>query len=329
MTKKREKHSLNADARLNLTIGLTSYLTEKKSATIKELADHFDVPTSEIELGVSAMFCATVADSAEQWAMAINDDWREDGVVELQSQMMLEGQPRISARQATALASGLAVLAGVASDADRAEIEALIGVLGQGTVKAAGSSVTIMPGTIDADFAKMRQAITAQKRVAFEYFNSKEETTQREIDPVQLISNDNEWHVRGYCHLRNELRDFKLERMRKSVVLEKPWGKQAYALELSEELYEAGEHDTVVVVEVTPEAYDLIGNYNAEVLSSGGANDEVKRIEMKIGYLPMLGKLIAKYGGAAKVLSPVAAREVVRDYALRALGQKPLDTAKD
>ncbi len=327
MAKKRQKHSLNADTRLNLTIGLTSYLSDRKSSTLQELADHFDVPLSEIELGISAMFCATVADSEEQWAMALNDNWREDGVVELQSQMILEGQPRISARQATALASGLAVLAGVASDEDRGEIEGLIAVLGQGTVKAAGSSVTILPGTIDADFAKMRQAIASQKRVSFEYFSNKDVTTQREIDPVQLISNDNEWHVRGFCHLRNEIRDFKLERMRKSEVLETPWGEQAHELELSEELYEAAEDDIKVVVEVTPEAYDLIGNYNAEILSSSGLNDEIKRVEMKIGYLPSLGKLIAKYGGAAKVISPPAAREIVRDYALKALGRKPLETA--
>jgi proteasome accessory factor C len=117
--------------------------------------------------------------------------------------------------------------------------------------------------------------------------------------------------------------------MRKSVVLDTAWGQQAHELELSDELYEGNDDDIKVVLEVAPEAYDLIGNYNAEILSSSGANNEIKRIEMNIGYLPSLGKLIAKYGGAAKVISPQAAREVVRDYALKALGRKPLETAKD
>jgi hypothetical protein len=50
---------------------------------------------------------------------------------------------------------------------------------------------------------------------------------------------------------------------------------------------------------------------------------------MRIGYLPNLGKLISVYGGAAKVIAPQAARDVVRDFALQALGRKPLETTQD
>jgi len=330
MAKQRVRKALTADARLNLIIALTTYLSANLSRTIPELAEHFDVAEEEIRRAVASMLHATVAssDTGWEWAVSINSDWRDDDVVDLHSQLILDGNPRLAAGQAAALASGLSVLASVASPSDKADIEALVDILRQGTLQSVSPAVAVVPGTIDADFAKMRQAISAEKRVSFEYLNSKNEMTRREFDPIRLESNDQIWHVRGYCHLRNEERGFRLDRMRNSQVLEVGWSQEARSLELSEDIYVASEQDTKVTLEVTPEAYDLIANFNAELISSSGTNGEIKRIEISVGYLPNLGKIISVYGGAAKVISPKAAREIVRDYALRALGRKPLESTE-
>ncbi|MEY4060422.1 MAG: hypothetical protein RIQ31_84, partial [Actinomycetota bacterium] len=45
------------------------------------------------------------------------------------------------------------------------------------------------------------------------------------------------------------------------------------------------------------------------------------RATIKVGHLPNIGRLIAKYGGAARVIAPEEARRLVREYALQALGQ--------
>ena len=328
MTKQRIRKALTADARLNLIIAMTTYLSANFSRTVPELAEHFDVAEDEIRRAVSSMFLATTGSSEAgwDWALSINEDWREDDTVDLHSQLILDGNPRLAASQAAALASGLSVMAAVAAPADKAEIQDLIDILRQGTLQSVSQAVAVVPGTIDADFAKMRQAINAEKRVSFEYLNSKNEMTQREFDPIRLESNDQIWQVRGYCHLRKEERSFRLDRMRNSKVLDSSWSTDAQSLELGEDIYVASEHDTIVTLDVSPEAYDLIGNFKAEIISSSGTNGEVKRIEISVGYLPNLGKMIAVYGGAAKVIAPVAAREIVRDYALRALGRKPLES---
>lgn len=328
MPSQRQRVALTADARLNLIIGLTTYLNEVRSATVAQLAEHFSVSPVEIRKGVAAMFCATLADSHESWAMAINDDWRESDLIELNSQEILDGNPRISARHAAALAAGLAVLQSSADPADKVEIQELIDVLAQGSIQGTSPAIAIVPGTLDADFAIIRRAIIGEKRVRFEYF-SNDETTSRDVDPIKLESNDQVWYARGYCHLRKEERSFRLDRMSKSQVLDIGWSDEARSLELSDELYSGSELDTVVTVDVAPEAYDLIGNFNADIVSSSGARNEIKRIEMRIGYLPNLGKLISVYGGAAKVIAPQAARDVVRDFALQALGRKPLETTQD
>lgn len=93
--------------------------------------------------------------------------------------------------------------------------------------------------------------------------------------------------------------------------------------ELSDLAYNPGEFDHDVVVEVSPEAYSLVSQF-AVLHEPKRVSDGVLRVTIKVGRLEHLGKLIAKYGGAAKVIEPELARNIVRDYALIALGRKPL-----
>jgi hypothetical protein len=66
----------------------------------------------------------------------------------------------------------------------------------------------------------------------------------------------------------------------------------------------------------------MLGDFAATILKTDSKNNTVTAL-IKIGYLPYLGKVIAQYGGAARVLSPDNAKQVVRNYALTALGLEP------
>jgi proteasome accessory factor C len=78
--------------------------------------------------------------------------------------------------------------------------------------------------------------------------------------------------------------------------------------------------DTTVTIEVSPEAYRLISDFQA-VSEPKDLGSGTIRTEIKVGHLPNLGRLIAKYGGAARVIAPQEARDIVRNYALAALGE--------
>ena len=94
-------------------------------------------------------------------------------------------------------------------------------------------------------------------------------------------------------------------------------------------MYVPGEHDTDVIVEVDPEAYELVAEY-ANVESSTSSNRGTIRVTIKIGHLPNLGHLISRYGGAARVIEPKSARDIVRNYALASLGENvALEAPKD
>jgi predicted DNA-binding transcriptional regulator YafY len=48
-----------------------------------------------------------------------------------------------------------------------------------------------------------------------------EQPSQREADPYGLIHFSNGWHLIGYCHLRQDMRNFRLERMEQLELLSK------------------------------------------------------------------------------------------------------------
>jgi proteasome accessory factor C len=101
------------------------------------------------------------------------------------------------------------------------------------------------------------------------------------------------------------------------------------AIDDEDRLYVPGEHDTDVVVEVDPEAYELVAEY-ANVETSTSSNRGTIRVTIKVGHLPNLGHLISKYGGAARVIEPAAARDIVRNYALASLGESiPVEAPGD
>ncbi len=66
----------------------------------------------------------------------------------------------------------------------------------------------------------LQQAVVHKKVVRITYrSNMKEETTNRKVEAIGLLHYASAWHLIGWCHLRNDYRDFRLSRML-GVILE-------------------------------------------------------------------------------------------------------------
>ncbi len=58
------------------------------------------------------------------------------------------------------------------------------------------------------------KGISDKKVLALQYFSHyKQEDTDRYVEPVGVIFLDNYWHLIAYCRLRNDYRDFRLDRI--------------------------------------------------------------------------------------------------------------------
>ena len=199
----------------------------------------------------------------------------------------------------------------------------MLEILANGTTESAPAAIHFRPGTVDADAAEIRIAMLNNHRIECEYRNIRGEQSVRRIDPIRLDPHGDIWYLRGYCITNKQLRNFRLDHMRAAKELEVDICEEARAIqEIDDEAYIASESDVEVTVEVDPEAQAMLGDFAATILKTDSKNNTVTAL-IKIGYLPYLGRVIAQYGGAARVLAPENARQVVRNYALTALGLEP------
>jgi predicted DNA-binding transcriptional regulator YafY len=59
----------------------------------------------------------------------------------------------------------------------------------------------------------LQNSITSKTVVEIAYKNSKDESTRRTVEPIGLVFYAFAWHLIAWCTLRNDYRDFKIERI--------------------------------------------------------------------------------------------------------------------
>ncbi len=65
----------------------------------------------------------------------------------------------------------------------------------------------------------LTRAVQEQLRIGFAYEAQDKGATQREADPYGLLFQFSRWYMIGYCHLRQAMRTFRLDRMEKTELL--------------------------------------------------------------------------------------------------------------
>jgi proteasome accessory factor C len=313
----------NASERYNFLMPLIGFLMRNDGIKISAVAAHFEVSEQYVREAITTLNSTASQKSASFEETYYYIDIEDDGSIYLSQADVIEDAPRLSARQASAIAAGLGILSALPEFSSEGEIAELLDILARGTTESAPAAIHFRPGTVDADAAEIRRAMLNNHRIECEYRNIRGEQSVRQIDPIRLDPHGDIWYLRGYCLTNKQLRNFRLDHMRAAKELDIEICEEARAIqEIDDEAYIASASDVEVTVELDPEAQAMLGDFAATILKTDSKNNTVTAL-IKIGYLPYLGKVIAQYGGAARVLSPDNAKQVVRNYALTALGLEP------
>lgn len=70
-------------------------------------------------------------------------------------------------------------------------------------------------------FKLVEQSILNKKSLRIEYESLEKGQTTRQVDPYSLIFRRHAWYLIGFCHLRNQIRIFRLNRIKKITLLDK------------------------------------------------------------------------------------------------------------
>ncbi len=181
-------------------------LVERKgSLTAKELAQRFEVSERTIYRDVDALSAAGIPVYTRQG---------RDGGICLMEQFVLDRALLSPAEQDELLFALQAVLATQAADAKDtlARLSALFRRDSAGWLEVDfhdwGSGETEKTA-----FLQIKQAILNQRVLAFTYYSSAGERTQRRAEPVRFVFKSGCWYLQAFCLLREAWRTFRLARM--------------------------------------------------------------------------------------------------------------------
>lgn len=88
-----------------------------------------------------------------------------------------------------------------------------------------------LPNRLKNDFeylSVLQNAISEKCIIELVYKNNKEEISKRKIEPIGLIFYAFSWHLIGFCHLRNDYRDFKISSIIKINLTATPFQKTTH-----------------------------------------------------------------------------------------------------
>ncbi len=75
----------------------------------------------------------------------------------------------------------------------------------------------------NAFLATLSLAVQQRRQVFLRYQSFQGEETERDFDPYGIVFNEGYWYTAGYCHLRQDLRTFRLDRIAALEPLDRPF----------------------------------------------------------------------------------------------------------
>ncbi|MGH8969662.1 MAG: helix-turn-helix transcriptional regulator [Actinomycetes bacterium] len=313
--------STAATDRLSRLLAMVPYLVSRQGIPLDEAAREFGISQNQLVRDLELLFmCGTPGHMPDD---LIDAEW-ETGHVYLGNADTIARPLRLGVDEALALIVGVRTLSEVPGLHDREALRRTLAKLeaaaGEAALAAAQVSVEVEGGAVAGVLATARRALTGRRRVRLSYFvPTRDETTERDVDPMRVSMVDGRWYLEGWCHRAEAVRLFRLDRVVTIEALDVPATPpaQAVARDLDEGLFVPSPEDTLVTLELDPPAHWVAEYYPVEQVEERPAGRLLVRLRAADGR--WLRALALRLGGAARILDPEALAVEVRDSARAAL----------
>lgn len=186
------------------------------------------------------------------------------------------------------------------------------------------NNVTIMPspsvqhqGFPDSHLADIQFAIGSKRTLDFEYqSNYKQELTKREVEPLGLVYYSSRWHLIAHCLLREDLRDFRTDRIQKLRITTHTYDPDQHPnyLEFLNRSI-VGTDAKVAWVKFTKTMARFLGEqkYNLGYVEEEELEDGI-RMKFITPWYEWLARWLMSYGDQVEIESPDSLKDLMREY---------------
>ncbi len=180
--------------------------------------------------------------------------------------------------------------------------------------------------TPEAIFRIVLEACIRKHSLSFAYHSpARDAMTERRADPYHLFNYMGTWHLIGYCHLRDDIRIFKINRIKSPRILSetfairKNFSFAEYFLS-SFGLYK-GDEPIEVILRIAPETAKWVSDHiwhkdQKTLIGEDGSLD----VSFPVAQFSEIVREILKHGSGVEVIKPESLRQLIRDEAERILG---------
>ncbi len=153
------------------------------------------------------------------------------------------------------------------------------------------------------------RAILNRNPLEFGYINGSGESTFRIVEPYKIIFKSLSWYVYGFCTLKEEMRIFKVDRIKNIKIREETF---IYREELNDDIFK---EDKLEKTEIT---IRFMSNLKGMIMESFDDYEEVQYEDefitaiIKLPYSNWVEGMVLSFGEYVEVLSPLFLRENIK-----------------
>ncbi|ANS77737.1 putative DNA-binding protein [Serinicoccus hydrothermalis] len=239
---------------------------------------------------------------------------------------------RLGRDEALALIVALRALAATPGLAERDAIDRALakleGAAGDGVEGAAQVQVALEQPADDELAGRVRTGLAERRRLHLRYTSaSRDETTERDVDPLRVLSVDGRWYLEGWCHRARDLRLFRLDRIESVDLLDEPATppEELPARPVGSGVYRPDPHDETVTLDLAPGSAWVAEQIPAEEVEQ--REDGSVRMSLRVADPRWLVRLVLREGGAIRVVEPASMVTAVREAAAAGLADRSDDGA--
>ena len=286
----------------NRLFEIVYFLLSKKSVTASELAEHF---------GVSRRTICRDIDTLSVAGIPIYTERGKGGGISLLPDFVLN-KSMLSEQEQSDVLSALQILSNIEAADTKQTLHKLSAIFNRATAN--WMEVDFSDWHYENDFfSDLKTAILERNIIEFDYYNSYGDKTSRRIEPVQLWFKSKSWYLKGFCLTKQDVRLYKLTRIKNLVVTDEHFDERKLLVELDSPLQNWDKEQEVTLKlriesKMAYRVYDDFGENEVEKQADGSFLITATFTEDNWVY----GFLLS-YGKCIEVLEPESVRNVIKE----------------
>jgi proteasome accessory factor C len=300
-------------------LALVPYVLSQGVASISETADAFGIDADQLRKELEMLWLCGRSSGPED----LIDLLFEGDTVSVTYDGGLSRPLRLTNTEAMTLAVALRTLTDVpgatqggAAERALAKIESAAGQHLDTT------AVDIRLAAQDRWLSLAQRAVSERRAVDLRYYTAtRDESTRRVIDPVQVFTADGVTYLEAWCRHAEGMRIFRLDRFEDATLLDEPARIPADVTpkDVSAGVYRPAPEHLLVELGLGPGWHWVSTYYPCESVTPGGSSDESLHVSLRVADPAWVSALVRRSGGEVAVLAPDWLARGVREQAAAAL----------